>query len=184
MYVNYAGGTVENISFEKEASPLPINEQETLQKDIVKQFGLADPSQHSSWVSRNSLGPAFVYRTERETESKLYPAMNITVNDNTYTIGTTKPADEAAIHYFTLGSNGSQIDFMNKQPYSASNSEQKEQVNAAVDKMIAAVNGGDSVMIKTQVVYAETPFIGDTYPQVVYSEPGRTFPVQKILAMD
>lgn len=133
-------------------------------------MNVADASQHSSWVSKNALGPVFMYRTDRDTESKLYPAMNVTIDNDIYTVGTSKPADETAIHYFTLGSNGVQIDFVNKQPYSTSNIEQKEKINAAVAKIIAAINGNGSVSVETQVIYSDASFTAGVYPEVIAQE--------------
>lgn len=170
FYVNYAGGDVANITFDKKETNLPENERQKLQEGIIKNYGIKEPSQHYGWVSKNALGPVFVYRTDRDTQSKLYPAMNVTIDGDIYTVGTAQAADVTAVHYFVLGSNGSQIDFINKQPYSTINEQYKEKVNAALQKMIAAIGGNGEVTVKTQVLYSDTPFTAGTYPEVKAEE--------------
>lgn len=174
-YVNYAGGTVENIPFEKKESPLPEDEQEIMQRLIVNNYGINDPSKHYNWVAKDALGPVFVYRNERDTVSQLYPAMNVNVDGTTFTVGTSKPAAETASHILTLGSNGSQVDFVDQEPYTKSNEELKEKVNAAVANMIAAIGGTGCSAVKTQVVYAETPILGNTYPSIVAKDTEKSY---------
>lgn len=175
FYVNYAGGDVEGIGFQRQKSPLPEDEQEALQQKIVAQFNIKEPEQHFSWISKNSLGPVFVYRTDRGTLSKLYPAMTVSIQNNSYTVGTSKPANKASIHYFTLGDNGTQIDYINKQSYSSEDLESKDKVNTALNKMIAAIGGGTQIAIQTQVLYSDTSFLKGTYPEIVAEEPVKEF---------
>lgn len=124
-----------------------------------------------------------MYRTQRDTQSELYPGMDVDVLGNVYTVGTSQKANEVSIHYFTLGNNGSQIDFMDKVPYSTSNQEQVEKCNAAVERMIEVTTDGDtlnSIPVKTKVIYAETPTVGDTYPTIVAEEPDKSFSVTSL----
>lgn len=146
-----------------------------MQQLIVKSYGINDPSKHYNWVAKDALGPVFVYRNERDTVSQLYPAMNVNVDGTTFTVGTAKTAAETASHILVLGSNGSQVDFVDKEPYTTANAELKEKVNAAVANMIAAIGGTGCSVVKTQVVYAETPIMGDTYPSIIAEDAEKSY---------
>lgn len=183
FYVNYAGGQVDDAPFDKQYPTLPGDERIKLQEGIIKNYGITNPTLHASWITKNKLGPVFMYRTQRDTQSQLYPGMSVNVLGDTYTVGTSQPANINSIHYFVLGSNGSQIDFMNKVPYSTSNQEQVEKCNAAVAKMIQFINDGNtvqSVPVVTKVIYAETPILGDTFPEIVAEEDDKHFSVTSL----
>lgn len=96
--------------------------------------------------------------------------MDVTIDEDTFTVGTNKPVNETSIHYFTLGSNGAQVDFLNQKPYNRSNSEQKDKVNAAVTNMINAINGTGEVTAKTQVAFSKNTFVSSTYPVVLHRD--------------
>lgn len=183
FYVNYAGGQVDDAPFDKQYPTLPLDERVKLQEGIIKNYGITNPTLHASWITKNQLGPVFIYRTQRETQSKLYPGMKVSVEGHNYVVGTAEPCDKTAIHYFVLGSNGAQVDFMDGVPYSTQNQEQVEACNAAVAKMIQFINDGStvqSVPVTTKVIYAETPILGDTFPEIVAEEDDKHFSVTRL----
>lgn len=184
FYVNYAGGQVDDAPFDKQYPTLPLTDRLELQQRILNDFGVTNPTMHVSWITLNKLGPLFVYRTQPGTTSTLYSGMNVKVLGNTYTVGEEKNVKNQSIHYFTLGNNGSAVDFMDEQVYSTSNQDQVDKCNAAVAEMIRVTTDGDtlqSIPVRTQVIYAETPIVGDTFPKIVASEDDKHFSVTSLL---
>lgn len=184
--MNYAGGFVDETPYKKIETDLPKFEQEPLQMGIIKNYKPSNPIVHSGWANTQSLGPVFTYRTERGSVSELYPALNITIDGVTYTIGTARPAKEDSIHYCVLGSNGAQIDFIDQQPWSSATAEQKQALNKFITEAIQVNNntGGDPDNVKgtMQIVYSKTSFVSDTYPKVIDQDTAKPFAITNGLA--
>lgn len=183
FYVNYAGGQVDDAPFDKQYPTLPFDERVKLQARIIEDYGITNPTLHASWITKNQLGPVFIYRTQSDTQSKLYPGMKVSVEGHNYIVGTSDPCNKASIHYFVLGNNGYQVTFMDNKPYSTGNQEQVEICNAAVEKMIQFINDGStvqSVPVITKVIYAETPILGDVCPEIVAEDDDKHFSVTRL----
>lgn len=97
----------------------------------------------------------------------MYPAINVNVDGTVFTIGTAAPANETATHVAVL----SQTDFIDETPYNAADANQKAVVTNTIQKLITAIGKNDCAAVTIQVVYAETPFIGDAYPNIVAEGP-------------
>lgn len=177
FYVNYAGGTVSGFTDKRPVPGAPVEEREKLQAGIIKNYGITNPEMHASWITKNkTLGPIFYYLTKRDTKSTLYPAQEITIDGKKFTIGTSKPANETALHYAAL----SQVDFIDKKPYVSSDSEQKAIVINAVAELVEAINDGYK-KVQSQILYSESSFTEGEYPEVVASEQVKNITFESVM---
>lgn len=186
FFINYAGGFVDETPYKEIETTLPRFEQDPLQMDIIKYYKPVNPVVHSGWANTQSLGPVFSYRTEKRTASELYPALNININGDIYTIGAERPTKEDSLHYCVLGNSGFQIDFINQQPWSKATDEQKQALNKFITEAIKVNNntGGDPDNVKgiMQIIYSKTSFIDGTYPKVIDQETPKPFAITNGLA--
>ena len=184
FYVNYAGGQVDDAPFDKQYPTIPADDRKKLQEAIINKYGITNPTLHASWITKNKLGPVFMYRTQPSTVSTLYPGMTVNVQGNEYTVGAELPCNKDSIRFFVIGDDGEDINFMNKQKYSTANQEQVNACKAAVEKMLSVIDDGDtlqSVPVKTKVIYAKAQIAGDTFPEIVAEEPDKSFSVTSLL---